>query len=191
MRNKLQHIILGILVVAVLTIWVISAKQPDQVTLNTTVISNWKIGWTGTFSAYVNGEKVSNDSMIWRSDNTSVAVCVDGKLTAVGAGTANITCTKENGTVATCIVTVLEDGVDIVTLNTNYLDNWKIGWTGTFSAYVNGKIVANSSVVWNSSDVNVATCVNGKLTAVGIGTAEITCTKENATQATCIVNVTE
>lgn len=191
MRIRIQHIILGVLVVALFAIWIMVTKQPDQVTLNTTTINNWRIGWSGTFTAYVNGEKVSNSSMVWESDNIQVATCVNGKLTAVGPGMANITCTKENGTVATCIVTVLENGIDIVTLNTESIENWKIGWTGTFTAYVNGEKVSNSSMVWNSSDVNVATCVDGKLTAVGIGTAEITCTKENGTEAVCIVNVTE
>lgn len=191
MRAKIQHIILVILVAAVFIIWIAEGKQPNQITLNTADINNWRIGWTGTFTAYVNGEKVSNNSLTWSSDNTDVAVCENGKLTAVGAGTAYITCTGENAAAAVCKVTVLEDGIDIVTLNTECIEGWKTGWTGTFTAYVNGEKVSNSSMVWNSDNVEVATCADGKLTAVGVGTAEITCTKENGTVAVCTVQVTE
>ena len=49
---------------------------------------------------------------------------------------------------------------------------------------------ANGAVSWSSSDTQVATVVNGKVTAVGAGRAVITATCGSA-KATCTVTVTE
>ena len=49
---------------------------------------------------------------------------------------------------------------------------------------------ATTEVVWTSSDENVATVVNGNVTAVGVGTATITATAGVGVEATCAVTVT-
>lgn len=49
---------------------------------------------------------------------------------------------------------------------------------------------ATTEVVWTSSNENVATVVNGKVTAVGVGTATITATAGVGVEATCAVTVT-
>ncbi|MGN0208952.1 MAG: Ig-like domain-containing protein, partial [Paludibacteraceae bacterium] len=49
---------------------------------------------------------------------------------------------------------------------------------------------ATTKVVWTSSDENVATVVNGNVTAVGVGTATITATAGEGVEATCAVTVT-
>lgn len=49
---------------------------------------------------------------------------------------------------------------------------------------------ATTEVVWTSSDENVATVVNGNVTAVGVGTATITATAGEGVEATCAVTVT-
>lgn len=49
---------------------------------------------------------------------------------------------------------------------------------------------ATTEVVWTSSDENVATVVNGKVTAVGVGSATITATAGVGIEATCAVTVT-
>ena len=91
MKNYIQKIIIiAILLIAIL-IWIINLFKPDVVTLNTMNIEDWHIGWTGTYTAYVNGKKVDNNEMIWSSDNTNVATCINGKLTAVGEGVATVT----------------------------------------------------------------------------------------------------
>ena len=50
---------------------------------------------------------------------------------------------------------------------------------------------ATTEVVWTSSDENVATVVNGNVTAVGVGTATITATAGEGVEATCVVTVTD
>ena len=49
---------------------------------------------------------------------------------------------------------------------------------------------ATTKVVWTSSDENVATVENGKVTAVGVGSATITATAGEGVKATCAVTVT-
>ncbi len=49
---------------------------------------------------------------------------------------------------------------------------------------------ATTEVIWTSSDENVATVVNGNVTAVGVGTATITATAGVGIEATCAVTVT-
>ena len=49
---------------------------------------------------------------------------------------------------------------------------------------------ATTEVVWTSSDENVATVVNGNVTAVGVGTATITATAGVGVEVTCAVTIT-
>ena len=50
---------------------------------------------------------------------------------------------------------------------------------------------ATTEVVWTSSNEDVATVVNGKVTAVGVGTATITAQAGEGVEATCAVEVSE
>ena len=70
------------------------------------------VGETDTLTATVNPDN-SDHTVAWSSDNESVATVSDGVVTAVSAGTANITVTATNGTedtsddkTAICEVTV-------------------------------------------------------------------------------------
>ena len=67
-----------------------------------------------------------------------------------------------------------------------------VGKSGTLKATVYPETLADKSVTWKSSDTKVATVTSaGKVKAVGVGTAIITCTS-NATglKATCTLTVT-
>ena len=165
----------------------VTVKGQDIITLNATEIKNWTIGRTGTFTPYVNGEKADRATVTWSSSNPEVATCVQGYLVGKSAGTTTISCTKANGTVATCEVTVKPQ--DVVTLNTNQLNNWSIGRVGWFTAYVNGEAVNRTTMTWTSENPEIVTCIGGELVGVGVGTTTITCTKANGTVATCEVTV--
>ena len=90
-----------------------TAKNVTNVTLNknSTILS---VGAEETLTATVSPDDAVDKTVTWASDNTNVAtVDGNGKITAVGAGTANITATATNGTTdttddktATCEVTV-------------------------------------------------------------------------------------
>ena len=93
----------------------VTVYQPvKSIKLNTSAIS-WNVGKSGTFKATVSPSNAANKSVSWKSSNTKVAtVDKNGKLKAVGAGTATITCTAKdgNGAKATCKVTVKKSYTD-------------------------------------------------------------------------------
>ena len=77
------------------------------VTLNQTAVT-LDIDQSITLTATVAPENATNKAVTWASDKTDVAtVDANGKVTAVAAGTANITVTtQDGGKTATCVVTV-------------------------------------------------------------------------------------
>lgn len=167
-------------------------RPVTKVTLNTNSI-NWPIGRSGSFKATVSPSNATTKSVKWSSGNTAVAkVDKNGKLTAVGKGSTTITCTATDGSgkKATCKVTVYQP-VTKIKLNKTSL-NWKTSQQGTFKATVSPSNAKYKALKWTSSDTSVAKVdKNGKLTAVGKGTAIITCaaTDKSGAKATCKVTV--
>ena len=151
------------------------------------------VGASETLTATVSPENANNKNVSWKSDDTAVAtVDQNGKVTAVGKGSATITATTEDGKyTATCTVKVspapvAANGVtltpDKTTLN--------VGEKQTLTATVLPADATNKNVTWVSSDTSVATVENGVVTAVGKGTATITVTTEDGGYtATCEVTV--
>ena len=60
-----------------------------------------------TLTATVSPDNATNPSLTWSSSKTSVATVSDGVVTAVGAGTCEITAAASNGKRASCTVTVI------------------------------------------------------------------------------------
>lgn len=80
----------------------------ESVTLSDTELS-LKVGKNKTLTATINPTNATNKSIKWSSSNTSVAtVDSNGKVTAIGAGSAVITA-KVDGKTAKCTVTVEEE----------------------------------------------------------------------------------
>lgn len=172
----------------------ITVTQPvTSITLNTYSIK-WNIGKSGHFYPTVSPSNATNKNVTWKSSNTAVAtVASDGLLTAVGAGTATITCTAADGSgvKATCAVTVLPQPVTSIKLNTTSI-SWEVGRSGSFTATVSPSNATNKNVTWKSSNTAVATVSSaGLLKAVGAGTATITCTAADGSGVTakCAVTV--
>lgn len=157
------------------------------------VSKNLKVGDSFTISATVTPEDVTNASLSWTSSDTKVAT-VDryGVVKAVGAGGAVITCTTSNGLTATCVVTVLKP-VESITLNYDNI-TVKKGTIFYLSAQVNPIDAYDKSVTYSSSDESIVTVdQDGTVTAVKVGTAEITVTSKDNPEvsAVCVVSVTE
>lgn len=84
------------------TVSVTSVKL-DQTSLSLTV------GGTGTLNATVQPDNATNKAVTWSSSNETVATVENGVITAVGAGTADITVTTQDGQkTAVCAVTVTQ-----------------------------------------------------------------------------------
>jgi Ig domain protein group 2 domain protein len=169
----------------------IQIGEPVQsVGLNKTELA-LEVGKTGTLEAKVEPSDATNKNVTWSSSNSEVATVDNGVVTPVSAGEAIITVTTEDGAkTATCKVTVNAPQtvpVTGVTLDKAELTLEK-GSTGTLKATVEPQNATNNTVIWSSSNPEVATVDNGVVTAVSAGTAIITAKAGDKT-ATCTVTV--
>lgn len=141
-----------------------------------------------TLNATVKPDDATDKTVSWKSSNTAVAtVDSNGKVKAIAGGSATITATA-GGVSAKCSVTVTVP-VTSVSLNKTSL-NLMVGDTETLSATIYPSDATNKNVTWKSSNTSVATVQSGKVSAVGVGTAQITVTTNNGSKkATCTVTV--
>lgn len=127
----------------------------------------------------------------WSSSNMRVAVVdeVTGFLTASSTGTAVITVASVEGLKATCEVTVIKkiiEATEIVLTPT--VMTLKEGDTGSISAVVYPEDTSDKSIIWSSSDENIAIVENGNIKALNEGMAVITAKCGNVS-ANCKVTV--
>lgn len=114
----------------------------------------------------------------WSSDNTKVATVIDGKIIAVGTGTAKITATAGDKT-AICEV-IVSSPLEQILLSTDEV-NLTRGESATISASLLPEDTTDQvNLAWSSSDENIATVIqdaengkNAKIVAVSEGTAII------------------
>ncbi|MBQ5905178.1 MAG: Ig-like domain-containing protein, partial [Clostridia bacterium] len=133
----------------------------------------------------------NNKTLTWSSSDENILTVVDGVITPLNPGTAEITVTDSTGVIkvkATATVVSKVTGVEIskeeVTL--------KMGQTEALTATVKPEDATNKNITWTSSDEAVAIIKNGVITPVGAGTAIITVTTEDGKfMANCLVTVTE
>ena len=144
--------------------------------------------------ATVNPTNASEQGVTWSSSNTKVAkVSSTGRVTAVKKGTAVITCTTKSGKkTATCKIRVISTPVTGVTLNKKSL-TLKLGETSRLTATLEPLDATYTGVTWKTSNKAVAKVSSaGKVTAVGTGTAYISCvTDDGDFVAKCKVTVVD
>lgn len=172
-----------------------ATASSEYVTVTSVALSantvSLKVGETKNLTATILPSNASNNGVTWSSSNTSVAtVSSSGKITAVANGTATITCkTADGGYTASCSVTVTTP-VTGVSLNSSSA-SLNVGGTKTLTATITPSTASNKSVTWSSNNTSVATVSSGKITAIGNGTATITCkTADGGYSAACVVTVT-
>ena len=152
------------------------------------------VGCSETLTAAITPDNATNKNVTWSSDNQNVAtVDANGNVTAVGAGTAQITVTTADGSFTdTCQVTVNAATVPVtgVTLDKAEL-HLDVGDSETLTAAITPDNATDKAVRWTSSNPSVATVNNGEVTAVGAGEATITVTTAGGSFTdTCEVTVT-
>ena len=152
------------------------------------------LGTTSQLTVTVLPVYAANTNVVWSSSDTNVAmVDENGLVTAIASGTCTITCALADGSgiPATCAVTVVVPLVTSITLNQSTLAI-NAGSTSQLTATILPANVANTAVIWSSSDTNVATVdENGLVTAVASGTCTITCAAADGSgvTVTCAVTV--
>ena len=140
-----------------------------------------KVGETLQLKAQISPSNATEQNVVWASSKQSVATVSDaGLVTAVGAGTTNITATVD-GKSATCKITVVKPEVPVVHVESVTLDKTdaqlEIGGTLTLTATVLPDDADDKSVEWKSSNPAIAEVdQSGKITAVSSGAVTITVT---------------
>lgn len=134
----------------------------------------------------------ANETLVWESDNESVAKVVNGDVTAVGAGVAKIKVKGKNVTSNEVTVTVIDKfAVTGVNLNKSSM-SLEVGKSETLVATVLPEDARDKTVTWSSDKETVATVKDGVVTAVSPGTAIITVAAgAGAFKKTCVVTVVE
>ena len=164
------------------------------VTLAPTAVSI-SSGGSSQLTATVAPANATNKTVAWSSSNNLVAtVSATGLVTAVGAGTATITVTTQDGNfTATCAVTVTIISVSVTGVSvTPATSSITVGGTAQLTATVAPANATNKTIAWTSSNNLVATVsAAGLVTGVAAGNATITATTRDGNfTSTCAVTVT-
>lgn len=172
---------------AACSVTVVPAKpvEVESVTLDRTTL-DLTVGDTERLTATVLPEDAADKTVVWSSSDSSVASVADGLVTALAPGTATVT-TKAGGKSAECVVTVGPVEVLSVTLDQTTLD-LTVGDTEQLTATVLPEDATDKTVVWSSSDQEVATVADGLVTALAPGTATVTASAGDRS-AECVVTV--
>ncbi len=165
----------------------------QSISLNESTI-NMEIGESETLEATVLPENATDKSVTWTSEDPTIATVEDGVVTAVAEGHTTIIATGSDGiTWAGCSVYVTDPNPSVksVSLNESTLEI-DLGENSTLTATVMPYNAVDKSVIWESSDTDVATVANGVITAVGVGETTIKVTTvDGGFTATCIVTVVD
>jgi len=151
-------------------------------------------GGTETLVPTITPPNAANKNVTWNSDNTGVAtVSANGTVTAVAAGTANITVkTVDGNKTAACSVNVVTSAVAVtgVSLNKSSV-NLLVGGTEALTAAITPSNATNQNLTWTSSNDSAATVsAGGLVTAVAAGTTTITVKTVDGDKTTsCAVTV--
>ena len=143
------------------------------------------VGETETLTVTVDPTTAA-DKLVWKCDPVGVVQLVDGKVTALAAGTATITVSDPTGAKSdSCVVTVLQIATEI-TLNKQSAELY-VGEEETLVATIIPQ--GTKAATFASSDETIATVDNnGKVVAIKAGSATITATVDKIT-AQCTVTV--
>ena len=188
---------IGLLLIA-FTSFLLSCSKEDQpvpeihitgVELSVTDLS-LRIGESETVNAIVVPANATDDKkVVWSTSAANVATVDNGKVTAVGLGESNITATA-GGKTAICKVKVIP--IDVSGISLNFTEKEiKIDETFQLTAIVEPDNATDKSVVWSSSNENIATVSNtGTVTGISVGKAMITVQSASGNiSASCIVEV--
>lgn len=128
--------------------------------------------------AVVSPSSAVDKTVSWSSDNEAVATVVEGVVSAVGLGTANIIVeTTDGGFTDTCFVTVYKK-VTGVSLDSSEM-NINAGDSQTLQATVLPEDADNKAVSWSSGNTSVAIVENGVVTGVAAGEATVRATTQD------------
>lgn len=150
--------------------------SPDTLTLN-------RKDETAQLTAEVIPSYADNTRVTWKSSDESV-VTVDekGKVTAVGNGTATITVTSVSGNYTATVAVTVKIPVEIekISIEAEKETLTKLGESTELKVKIEPENADAQKLIWKSENEMIAAVdENGKVTAIGNGTAIITVTTED------------
>lgn len=142
--------------------------------------ASMNVGDTKVITGTVAPANATNQAVTYKSSDEKVAtVAENGTVTAVAEGSADITATTaDGGFTDKCVVTVTKPTVAVtgVTIDPTTA-NIEVGKTAKLTATVVPDNATNKATTYKSSNEAVATVApDGTVTAVSVGTANITAT---------------
>jgi len=164
---------------------------PSSVTIKTAK-TTLGIGETVSIDAYVSPSNACNTNVTMYSSDPSIVALRNGELQAVNYGTAIITAESFNGKKTTVKITVKEITADKVSISgMPDASVFYIGESLALSAIITPENVDNPSIVWSSSNEDIATVINGKVQLKSEGKVEIKATASNGVAGKVFLNVKE
>ena len=132
------------------------------------------VGDNETLSVSFLPENATDQTVSWNSSNPSVVSVINGRLTALSAGTASVTVTSTSGArSAACQVTVNPVWVQSVTVDPSSVE-LHVGETSQLTCAVYPSDATDQSIIWNSASPSIVTVSNtGLIQALSIGKAAI------------------
>lgn len=160
-----------------------------ELTLDKTSVTLIK-GTSESLTATVLPSDATHPELTWSTSDSEIVSVSDGVITAVSAGTAEITAVSHNGMTAVCTVTVENPVIDVtsVKLNRTTLTMLK-GRTVSVKATILPEDATDKTITWTTSNSRVATVSDGKITAAAAGTATVTAVSVNGKKASVRVTV--
>ncbi|MDO4842901.1 MAG: Ig-like domain-containing protein, partial [Phoenicibacter congonensis] len=160
--------------------------SPESITLT-------KKDETAQLTAEVTPSYADNKKVTWKSSDEKVAIVDEnGKVTAVGNGTATITATSVSGSYTATVSVTVKIPVEIekLTIEAEKETLTQTGETTELKVKIEPENADEQKLIWKSDNEMVAAVdENGKVTAVGNGTATITVTTEDG-KVTASVTIT-
>ena len=163
----------------------VHAVMPESVVLSEHSVSLLP-GASVALTATVYPENTTNNAVTWTSTDRNVAEVEDGKVTAVAVGDCFIIADCQ-GVRDTCSVNVQAVAPESVVLSQHSVSLLP-GASVALTATVYPENTTNNNVTWSSTNRNVASVVDGKVTAVAVGDCFIIADCQGV-RDTCSVNV--
>lgn len=152
-------------------------KKAESIFLSESDIEFTALGQSRSIEATVLPMNAKDKTVTWSSSDPSVATCENGVITAVGYGICIVRAMCGSAT-SVCTVKIQNPNPRVSILQEEVLIN-ELQSSKQLTAISDTNENITDSIVWNSSNPSIATCVNGLVTAKKYGVCKITAIAAN------------